>query len=233
MMKFAKLLALPLVLVAATAFAQPPTKVSALYSRAYVPAGFDDNDSIQIVAEGTFKNSCYRPAETSVAIDLEKKRITLGPAAYEYSGFCLQVILPFDRAIDLGILPNGTYDIVQADGSKLGSLPVSKAFTDNADDHLYAPISQAFFRQKGAVSEIYITGQFPNSCMKLDEVKVTVEKTVIVVQPIAKVEQTRDCKDGKFQFEKLVKVEMIPAGRYLLHVRSMNAKAVNSLVDVK
>jgi hypothetical protein len=55
---------------------------------------------------------------------------------------------------------------------------------------------------------------------------------VIVVLPIAKMETRPDCKDGKFPFNKVVSVDLVPKGRYLLHVRSMNSKAINNLVDV-
>jgi hypothetical protein len=60
-----------------------PGKIPALYSNVYVPVGFDSNDHIQIVGEGMFENACYRPAETKAKVDVEKKRITLTPAAYE------------------------------------------------------------------------------------------------------------------------------------------------------
>lgn len=224
---------LALVAVAVTSHADP-VKVPAFYDTVYVPAGFDSNDHIQIVGEGLFRNSCYRPAETEVNVDLNNKRILIGPAAYEYSGFCLQMILPFDRVIDVGILPEGNYEIVQAiDKTKLGVIPVRKSFTSNPDDYLYAPISQAFFRQKGAVAEIYLTGSFSNSCMTLKEVKVSVEPKVIVVQPIAEMNEGTNCQTGSYSFEKMTRVELVPAGRYLLHIRSMNSKAVNTLVDVK
>jgi hypothetical protein len=211
-----------------------PSKVPAMYDKVYVPQGFDSNDHIQIVGEGVFRNSCYRPADTEVRIDRPEGRIFVGPAAYEYNGFCLQVLLPFDRVIEVGILPAGDWEVVQSsDNSSLGKLHVKRATTESPDDYLYAPISQAFFRQKGQVSEIFVTGEFSNSCFKLDDVKVSVQKDVIVVQPIASLDNLQSCATGKFAFSKIIQVDLIPPGRYLLHVRSMNSKAINTLVDVK
>lgn len=211
-----------------------PVKVPAFYNKIYVPAGFDSNDQVEIVGEGLFRNSCYRPAETSIEVDHDRKIIKVGPAAYEYSGLCLQVVLPFDRVMNVGMLKPGTYEIVQAiDEAKLGKINIAKAQVNGPDDFLYAPISQAFFRQRGLMGEIFITGEFPNSCMQLDEVRISVEKETIVVQPIAKLEDTGDCKSGSFPFSKLVEVKFLKQGRYLLHVRSMNAKSVNALVDMK
>ena len=211
-----------------------PGKVEATFNKVYVPGGFDSNDNVQIVGEGMFKNTCYRHAETTVRVEEASHTIYLGPVAYEYAGLCLQVILPFERVVDVGILTPGTWKIVQGDGTqKLGEVSIRTALTDSPDEYLYAPISQAFFQQKGAVSQIFLTGDFPNECMSMDDVKVTLEKDVIVIQPIAKMETRSSCKDGKFPFAKSVSVDLIPAGRYLLHVRSMNGHAVNSLVDVK
>lgn len=219
---------------ATTSISIPPGKVAATFNKVYAPGGFDSNDNVQIVGEGMFKNTCYRHAETTVRVEESTHTIYLGPVAYEYAGLCLQVILPFERVIDVGILKAGTWRIVQGDGTqKLNEVSIRTALTDQPDDYLYAPISQAFFQQKGAVSEIFLTGDFPNECLSMDEIKVTLEKDVIVVQPIAKMETRASCKDGKFPFTKSVSVDLIPAGRYLLHVRSLNGHAVNSLVDVQ
>ena len=35
-----------------------PVKVPAYFQKMYIPGGFDSNDQIQIVGEGTFSNSC-------------------------------------------------------------------------------------------------------------------------------------------------------------------------------
>lgn len=214
--------------------ANDPVKIPAFYEKAYVPEGFDSNDQVEFVGEGLFSNTCYRPAETNVSVNHEKKTILVGPAAYQYAGFCLQVILPFDRVINAGLLKPGTYQVIQEiNGAQLGQVNVKEAKTESADEFLYAPISQAFFRNSGMTSEIYLTGEFKNSCLSLDKVAVSVQKDVIVVQPIAKIDDNGNCQEGRFHFEELVKIDTLRKGRYLLHVRSMNAKSVNSLVDVK
>lgn len=209
-----------------------PVLTPATFNTVYSPGGFDSNDIVQIVGEGMFRNTCYRPALTTVAVDHEKKTIRLGPVAYEYPGLCLQVVLPFERVIDVGILKPGTYKITQDSGETLGSVKVAQAKTLEPDDFMYAPISQAFFKQKGLKSEVMLTGDFPSSCMSLKEVRVAIEEKAIVLQPIAGVEERGDCKAGAFPFHKLVEIDLVPPGRYLLHVRSMNSKAINTLVTV-
>jgi hypothetical protein len=217
--------------------AQAPTKIPALYKKAYVPFGFDDNDQVQIVGEGMFKNTCYRASETTVKVDEASHVITVSPTAYEYKGMCAQMVLPFDRVVELGVLSVGDWSIVQIDGSQIGHVQIAKALTKSPDDYLYAPISQAFFHQKDKTSEFILDGNFPNSCMAIDHVKITAQNDVIVIQPIAKMlDRSADgsaCHDGSFHFDSVSKLDNVAAGRYLMHVRSMNGKAVNSLVDVR
>jgi hypothetical protein len=211
-----------------------PTKIPAAYQTAYIPGGFDSNDSVEVVLEGRFSSSCWRPAEISFAVDQDKNEIHVGPAAYLYPArLCAQLILPFDRVVNFGVLKPGMYKLIQAtDGVELGEVPVKAAQTERPDDFMYAPVSQAFFKKKGADGEVTLAGNFPNSCMQMDEVKVTLEPKVIVLQPIAKIDKRLGCQDGHFPFQVKTKIPSIPAGRYLLHVRSMNAKAINSLVDM-
>lgn len=211
-----------------------PQKVPAAYTHAYIPAGFDSNDDVEVVLEGMFSSSCWRPADIQVAVDHDQRKVFVGPAAYMYpQRLCAQMIMPFDRVVSLGMLKAGVYELVQAtDGAVLGKIPVSAAVTDAPDDFTYAPISQAFFKAGTGSGELMIVGNFPNNCMSLDEVRVGVQKDVVVVQPIAKVEKRRDCKDGSFPFNSSTIVNFIPNGRYLMHVRSANAKSINTLIDV-
>lgn len=212
--------------------ANNPVLKPALFNEVFIPGGFDNNDNIQIVGEGMFRNTCYRPGPTAAKIDQANFTITLNPAAYEYSGLCLQVILPFQRVIDVGILKDGDYKVIQ-NGAVLDTFHVAKARSLEPDEYLYAPISQAYFRQEGAVSKVLLSGDFPTDCMKLDQVLTHIEKKVLVIQPIAKLEERGNCQRGKFPFNTVVNIDLVPQGRYLLHVRSMNAQAVNTLVDVK
>lgn len=211
-----------------------PTKVPAAYEKAYIPIGFDSNDSVEVVLEGRFSSSCWRPAEISFAVDQDKLEIHVGPAAYLYPArLCAQMILPFDRVVNFGVLKTGNYKLVQAtDGAFLGEVLVKPATTERPDDFLYAPVSQAFYKKKANGGEVTMAGNFPNSCMMMDEVKVTVQPDVVVLQPIAKIEKRLGCHDGHFPFQVKTKIPQVPAGRYLLHVRSMNAKSINSLVEM-
>jgi len=209
-----------------------PTQTAVAFDTIYAPVGFDSNDNVQIVGEGLFENACYRPATPLFTVDQVKKTIDVTPMAYKYSGFCLQLSLPFDRVLDLGIMKEGNYTITQ-NGATIGSIPIRVATTSNPDDYLYAPVSQAYFHQSAdGTSRILLSGDFPSTCMKMQKVVVHVQTNVITVQPIAELDGGRNCLNKRTPFEQSVKVENAPKGRYLLHIRSMNAKAVNTLVDI-
>jgi hypothetical protein len=215
-----------------TASAQTdPTRVATKYSKIYVPDGYDSNDLVQMVGEGLFRNTCYRHAETLVAVDEATKTISVGPVAYEYKGYCIQIVLPFQRVMDVGILKPGKWTVKQDGGATLTEFTVVPAKTDSADDYLYAPVSQSFFSQDSGAARVIVSGEFTSDCMSLDAEKITVQRDVIVVQPIAKMEARANCVSGKFPFSKSISIPALKAGRYLLHTRSTGGNALNSLVD--
>ena len=215
-----------------TALAQTdPTRVAATYSKVYVPDGYDSNDLVQVVGEGLFRNTCYRHAETFVSVDEATHTISVGPVAYEYKGYCIQIVLPFQRVMDVGILKPGKWTVKQDGGATLTEFTVAPAKTDNADDYLYAPVSGAYFNQISGAAQVILSGEFSSDCMTLDYEKITIEPDVIVIQPIAKMETRASCQSGKFPFSKTIPLPSLKAGRYLLHVRSTGGNALNSLVD--
>ncbi len=234
-MKIASILAITLAFtltVVTAAQGAGPEKTPAVYTKVFVPKGFDSNDHIQIVGVGQFENGCYRPAETTAKVDEASKRITLTAAAYKYNGLCVQMILKFDRVIDVGVVPAGEYEIYQEGQSELlGKLNVKASRSESPDDFLYAPVRQAYIDDDGAISELVIKGDFPSSCMQITDVKIEAVNNVIIAQPIMRVQRREDCALGHYPFRKVVRLN-VPKGEYLLHIRSMNAKAVNNLVDI-
>ncbi len=211
-----------------------PSLVDTVFSGSYIPIGFDSNDQIQFVAEGVFPNSCYRKGPVEVVIDEEAKRINLSSQSYVYSGMCLQVLVNYSKVINVGVLSPGTYSITQGkDEQVIGSLPVKPNTVEGVDDFPYAPVNQAMLTRDVDGVTLTLTGTFTNSCLSLGDVVVTPQKDVVVVQPMVKVDDSGGCTNGKFRFtyEKLIAGKIL-SGRYLLHVRSMNGRSVNSLVDL-
>ena len=208
-----------------------PTKVPSQFYKIYAPGGFDSNDHVQIVGEGRFHNSCFKQAETIIQIDDIKKQVTFFPVAYEYPGICLQVMVTFQHVVDIGILGEGNWEILQGNlHTKIGSVQIKKSVTDAADDFLYAPVSQAYCDKNNGTGQLRITGEFTNECLTIEEIKVTIEANVIAIQPIAKMSTDKKCEVGLFPFSKTVSLGFVPSGKYLLHVRTLNGNAINSII---
>lgn len=199
----------------------------------YIPQGFDSNDNVQFVIEGVYRDTCSRPAGTQFKVNPATKSIEVLSYEYRYEGPCLDVLVPHDEVVNLGVVKDGNYRVVQSNGLTLGSLAIAKATKSSPDDYLYAPVSQAFLRNVNGKTVVTVSGAFTNSCMRLSQVTAHVQPRVISVQPIAEIDHRGGgCVNGNFPFEQSIIVNNVKAGRYLLHVRSLNGKAFNNLFDV-
>lgn len=227
-----------LLLVSTASYAQSnpvqPSIVESLFHTGYLPNGFDTNDYVQIVGEGTYSNTCFRPAAYDIRVDHPAKKVFVTPKAYKYDGMCLMMMVPYSQVINLGMLKAGNYQVVQQGETNysMGNIAIRVAANSSADDFLYAPINQAYWQHGSNVSKITLTGEFSNTCWKYVETRVDVQKNVIVVQPVSEMREGMPCINKVVPFKKEFLMPNLPKGRYLLHVRSTNAKSVNNLVDV-
>lgn len=219
---------------ALTAWAQTelPVNISRI-DTIYVPHGFDSNDQVQFVVEGTYRDTCSKPAGTRFTVNPSSKVIQVSAHEYRYAGPCLDVLVQHDEVVNLGIVPAGNYQIVMSEGSSLGRLDVKFATKSLPDDYLYAPISQAYLKKTNGKLSLTLSGVFTNSCMKIQKVISSVKNNVIAVQPLATPPKSSEqCNQGRFPFEHSTYIEAPKSGRYLLHVRSLNGKAINNLFDL-
>lgn len=222
--------------------APAPTTVTVGLKQAYVPVGFDDNDRIQIAVSGVFRNTCFKMGPHALKVDTVKKEIRIQQQAYYYSGVCLQMFVPFNEIVDIGIVPPATYKLIDASsGTGLGSLEVkSSGNQPGPDDFLYAPVSDAYVvnNPESGKRLLALTGNFGDRCSDFSEIKINsieeMKKTgVMVVQPVIARNEEADCSHAKVRFLKTVELDAnIPTGVYLLHVRSLNGQAVNKIVDL-
>jgi len=209
----------------------PVLKASAM-NTGYIPSGFDSNDHVQMVVEGVYRDTCSRSAGTRVNVNQGAKTISVTAYEYRYSGPCLDVTVPHDEVVNFGIVPPGNYQVVQGNGRPLGRLNVNVARTNTPDDYLYAPVSQAYVKNVGGKLALTLSGVFTNSCMSVKRVVSNVNENVLTIQPIAELLPTyANCIHGSFPFEYSTYIPMARAGRYLLHVRSLNGKSINTLFD--
>ncbi len=212
-----------------------PTEVTVALSTAYIPAGFDSNDRAQIVVEGFFPNTCYRVGPYEKNFDAKTHQLVITQKAYKYRGMCLNMIVPYNQTIQLGILDKNTYSIRDGgNNEEMGELPVSKASNDGPDDYLYASVTDAYV---GTIENnrrgIILQGELPGNCWQIKEKRVTLDnKNVLVVMPILEKTTEQKCNDERIPFSVTAEIPKVPPGRYLLHVRTLNGQAINKLVDL-
>ena len=226
--------------------AQRPQRVDAPITAVHTPSGLDDNDVAQIMIEGEFPNSCYAIGRATVRArteDLEQGIIQFHLEALKYERpKCLAVRTPFLKTVDLGILPSGTYQILQIkDLAKKGVLNIHKAHRDpddessTSDDNTYAPVDAVFVKEDalGFRRLIVLVGSFTNTCMKFAEsfpVYRGPNSRVVEVLPVVTMERDQRCLDQMVPFFHTVEVpDDVPNGRYVIHVRTMNGNSINKL----
>lgn len=200
----------------------------------YLPNGFDSNDQVQVVVEGTYRDTCSKSAGTRFTVNPTSKVIQISAYEYRYTGPCLDVMVPHDEVVNLGILPTGRYQVMQPGGRGiLGYLNIDQAMKSSPDDFLYAPISQAYVKNVGGKVALTLSGVFTNSCMKIQKIISNVQNNVVTIQPLAMLLPTAtNCIQGHFPFEQTTYITPVRSGRYLLHVRSLNGKSINNLFDL-
>lgn len=213
-----------------------PRTVDIPLKEALVPSGFDDNDRSQFVVAGTLPNSCYRVGPHALRIDEAQNTITLQQQAYLYGGLCLQMVIPFTQVVDLGIVKQGEYQLLDREsGKSLGAIVIGKSKNEGPDDYLYAPVEDASITSDGGKYFLNIKGTFVDRCSVLEEVRVLYQGQVLVAQPIMKrlVDENSTCgSPGKTRFMKTVELTGNLKGVRLLHVRSLEGQAINKIIDL-
>ncbi len=225
------------------ALADNPVLVPAPVEKVFVPAGFDDNDKVEVIVHGHFNSSCYKMGPVSASIDEATKKLTLKAQAFYYAGStCIQMITPFIKSVELDRhLASGSYSIAVADRPDVESsmLRVAKSTRPDADDFLYAAVNAVSIEAGvDGAREIVLKGQHPyllDGCVKFDDVKSYVgsDKT-IVVQPITKIVYGDECRgavNNRFEYRTKFGGDL-NQGEYLLHVRALDGNAVNQFLKV-
>ncbi len=224
---FLKLIVL---LMAGSAMGEDLQTVTVGLSKALIPVGFDDNDRVQLVVQGTFQDTCHRLA--GYKVEVENGTIFVEQKAYRYSFQCLQMLVPFAQVIDVGIIKEKVYQVAdRTSANLLGTLAVTHSNNPGPDDHLYLPVNDAFISEQGTSGKrsVVIRGTFLDDCTTLQEIRVHVYSNAIVVLPVA-LRRTFDvCEPKRIPFSYEQNIDQTLHGEYLLHVRSLNGQAVNKI----
>jgi hypothetical protein len=212
-----------------------PILVDVGLTRSYVPIGFDDNDRIEFVTQGEFPNTCYKVGPYKVSVDPATKTISVQQKAYYYGGgMCIQLAFPFTQVVKVGLAKEGDYKLIDSFSNKeIGKLPITRATNPGPDDHLYAPITDAYVSQlETGEWDLFLSGQFSDRCTAFEEINVNLHDRVLVVQPVIKHLGEPACTQEKTRFLKKVRLAPAMKGAYLLHVRSLEGQAISKMVDL-
>lgn len=202
-------------------------------SQVFVPNGFDSNDEVEVVVDGYLPDTCYRLAKTEFEVVPNEQRIIVRQWARRFPGVCLQVILPYTTDAHIGQLPAGDFAI-EVGGVTVERLQVRTASNPGPDDHFYAPVDSARVEQvAGGRYWATLEGRFTNTCMQWQDVQVINSGKTIEVLPIVELREGQDCVAAEIPFSKRVELpETITEGRHVVHVRSLNGKAINAAFTV-
>lgn len=210
-----------------------PTEVN-VTSTLFTPTGFDDNDEVTVVLDGYLPDPCHRLTEPQVVKADGAKMISVQARALLFPGVCPDVIVPFTQVVKLGRLEKGNYVVRTVDGRQTSRMPVEPAQYPYPDDYLYAPVDRATVEIKGHDYTAILEGRLTNTCLKLRTPLVKPTGKTVQVLPIMDLVDgpTFNCKRTEAPFRLEVKLPEPPkAGRYLLHVRSLNGQGINEVFE--
>lgn len=236
MLRF-KLFFVLLGLSAATGLAADSTtgEIVSLDARSvFVPIGFDDNDEVEAVVEGFLPNDCYRLTAATTEIDRENKVITIVPKARYFETTCVLTRIPFHFTANFGQLTEGSYTIkVSGPAASLTEdLVVRHSFNPTPDDFSYIPVDSVHVDLDRVTHKMVATikGRLTSTCMRWSESRIEDNGKTINILPILTYEALSRCDAIEEDFERTVVLpDSISRGRHLLHVRSLNGRAVNTL----
>lgn len=205
----------------------------------YVPIGFDNNDLVQLIVEVEFSDTCQEIGRAMVLPHEDNHFVLqLYVEAHRRDGFCLQVINRQIKVVDVGVLPEGQYEIrsYRKLHRRFSDLRVREAKTAKIDDNVYAPVDSLIIQKDslGVRRVLTLSGTFTNTCLDVEKVIVAkTRKNLIEVLPIVSMRNDIPCvsKDVPFLVSQVIPEfegeRRITSGRYLFHVRTMNGGSFN------
>lgn len=201
--------------------------------KVFAPKGFDTNDETQIVVSGYLPNLCYKAPRAEASVVGKTISITVRATMHEGQIYCAQVILPFLEVISVGNLPKGDYQIVVNGPSRFAAraeLQVVESAGPELDDHVYANVSRV--ESTPGSHKVVLSGTNPSDCFELDRIEfVSNQKDTYSILPILK-QVKPQCAPQKVPFAWTVEVPSTLKGEeILLHVRAMDGRSVNALLE--
>lgn len=209
----------------------------AAINKMYVPAGFDNNDEVEVILSGVLANSCHTLGDVHFKIDNDTKAIRIwAKELVKQDTFCLEVMTHYAETVKLGNLEVGTYTVEIVDDEHFDTLNIAEATKESPDEYLYAPVEKAAIQtDRAGRQSLVLEGELPHffvGCMVIREVRTKRNRDdILVIQPIAEMTDGIECEEqGNNKAFKLRKGLEAPfEGEGLLHVRLFHGQSLNTL----
>lgn len=196
----------------------------------YIPDGFDNNDSVEVVVTGYFPNPCYSRNTVEVLVKDDVVEVLVTALQTENKLLCPDMAVPFKEVVALGNLQGGHYKI-HVNSTLSGQLKIGEADSNSVDDHLYAAIDQ--IESKGA-GKYVLKGWRYSPCIELDHIEVISNKNdTLSVLPIMKqVSDFCPMKLTPVSYPVNLDLSSLKENESLIHVRTMDGKSFNTLIKL-
>ena len=218
-------------------FASPDIVVAPV-KHLYLPSGFDSNDAVEVVVTGEFPNTCYSRNDVKVNVDEEIIDIKISAANHEKiapSIKCAEMVVPFKEVVHIGNLQGGKYTVRVNEKTRFSledEIMIQEASSNSVDDHIYAAVEWV---EKKSEQDFVLHGWRYSNCIDLQKVEVISNgKDTISILPVMK--QLSDfCPMKMMPTAYPIKLDFsrMKMKEPLLHVRTMDGKSVNSILNFK
>lgn len=209
--------------------------------------GYDDNDNVEVVLTGYLPDACHTLAESFVEHGADGKSIQVHQYALRKDeGVCahgasmpphMALMVPFTVTVPIGRLPSAEYRIEylgQGGTSRHRRLNVAIAAVPTIDNYSYAGVTSVTAPDLVSSRQdvkVKVSGLLNSTCTALDDsIRIVKENDVYVVLPVLKIRRGVICAQTLVPFQKEVTLGRLAPGKYLVHVRSMNGRAMNRVI---
>lgn len=223
---------LALVSLAGNAAASTTTVKKVPVNHVFSPTGFDSNDSSEIVISGILPNLCYKSPSSAVTVNGKNIEVEV-TSLYHPEVACPEMAVPFTETVHLGVMDKGNYKITVNKKSQFqiaSSIKIAESTSNSVDDFNYAYVD--YVEKELGSNIVKLKGFNPSDCFVLDKVDYVSNgsDTYSVLPKMKQVSSFCPMKLVPFSYEFEVPKEL-NAPKVLLHVRTMNGNAVNSIFN--
>ncbi|EQC45400.1 hypothetical protein [Bacteriovorax sp. Seq25_V] len=195
----------------------------------YSPKGYNSNDNVEVVVEGVLPNLCYFNPSSEVKVVGKDIEIAIQAERRESAVGCAEMVVPFLSSAQIGLLDKGWYRVM-INGQQRSDLYVDEFSSDGMEDEILANVENAQVIEGSRI--LKLQGQNPSDCFVEERVDVDSNKKD-AYSFAAKMKKVSDfCPMKMVPFEMEVEVPNdIEREKVLLHIRSLNGKAINKLFE--